>query len=151
MLGFAPDSIYVYQLQHIFMFTLQRTRPGSYHWVRYSRESCLIWPSLYRHRPLGMLAAIRLTPKLRGWRLQPYGVSSLMAPTLLGVPSVACLAPMLWDWTRQGTRPTFDGSSSFRAPGSRRNKALSVLSAPRLAPILGAGVGNNSAYHRAEA
>jgi hypothetical protein len=150
MLGFTPDSISCISVLTYFMFTLQGTRPVSCRWVRYAPESCLTWPSLHRHRPLGVLAAARLTPRLGGWRCRPCGVSPLTrpVPTLLGVPSMARLAPMLGGWARQGTRRTFGVSSSScaRGLGAGRSRALSVLSVARLLPYSGLGAGNNSVY-----
>jgi hypothetical protein len=101
------------------MFTLQGTRSRPCRWVRYAPNSCLTRPSLHRLRPLGVLAATWPTPRLGGWRHRLRGISPLIrpVPTLLGVPSVARLAPMLGGWSRQGTRGTSGGSSSFHARG----------------------------------
>jgi hypothetical protein len=134
------------------MFTLKGTGPGPCRWVRYTPESCLNWPSLLRHRPLSMLAVTRPTPRLGSWRRQPCGLSPLTrpVPTLLGVPSMARLAPMLGGWVRQGIQCTFGGSSSSCAQGLGATGPSACFRWLVWLPYLGLGAKNNSAYHYAE-
>jgi hypothetical protein len=92
-------------------------------------------------------------PRLRGWRHRPCDVSPLTRPvsTLLGVPSVARLAPMLRGWTRQGTRRTFGGSSSSHARGLGASVHSACFRRLVWLPYSGLDAGNNSAYHNAKA
>jgi hypothetical protein len=135
-----------------FHIYLAGTRSGPCRWVRYAPERYLTWPSLHRHRPLGVLAATRPTARLGGWRHQPCGISTLIRPipTLLSVPSVACVAPMLGGWARQGTQHTFGGSSNSHARGLGATRHSVYLRWLVWLPYSGLGTGNNLASHNAE-
>jgi hypothetical protein len=119
MLGFTPNMISCISVTTYFYVYLA----GDQTWIMPLGEVCS------RELPYMAITSSAQTTRRASSDLadpQPRGLAkptmccfplTRSVPTLLSVPSVARLAPMLGGWARQGTRRTFGGSSSSRARG----------------------------------